>query len=140
VSSLIRIFRSKSSRAIYGRALYEQAGLSLDDDLELLNKSARIAANPASFAYLAQNISFDGKINIPVLTMHTKGDGLVVLEDEQSYARVVREAGNDKLLRQVLVHRAGHCTVHSGGNHCDPPGIVELPQHRPPGRALIRMI
>jgi len=109
-SFLIRIFRSKSSRAIYGRALYEQAGLSLHDDLELLHKSARIAANPASFAYLAQNISFNGKINIPVLTMHTKGDGLVVLEYEQSYARVVREAGNDKLLRQVFVHRAGHCT------------------------------
>jgi pimeloyl-ACP methyl ester carboxylesterase len=91
------------------RALYEAAGLSLEDDLKLLENTARIAANPASVAYLDQNISFNGRIQIPVLTMHTKGDGLVVVEDEQAYSSVVQRAGNNKLLRETFVHRAGHC-------------------------------
>jgi hypothetical protein len=45
-----------------------------------------------------------------VLTMHTTGDGLVVPENEQAYRSVVDEAGGARLLRQVFVHRAGHCT------------------------------
>jgi hypothetical protein len=42
--------------------------------------------------------------------MHTTGDGLVVPENEQAYRSVVDRAGNRDLLRQVFVHRAGHCT------------------------------
>ena len=59
--------------------------------------------------YLAQNISFNGRISVPVLTMHTTGDGLVVPENEQAYASVVGRAGNSRLLRQIFVSRAGHC-------------------------------
>jgi len=42
--------------------------------------------------------------------MHTTGDGLVVPENEQAYRSVVRSAGNTPLLRQIFVHRAGHCS------------------------------
>ena len=41
--------------------------------------------------------------------MHTTGDGLVVNQNEQAYASIVRRAGNSALLRQIFVHRAGHC-------------------------------
>ena len=41
--------------------------------------------------------------------MHTTGDGLVEVENEQAYRDVVDEAGNQRLLRQTFVHRAGHC-------------------------------
>ncbi len=41
--------------------------------------------------------------------MHTTGDGLVVNQDEQAYATVVRSEGDSNLLRQTFVHRAGHC-------------------------------
>jgi len=44
-----------------------------------------------------------------VLTMHTTGDGLVVPENESAYRSVVRHGGNASLLRQIFVHRAGHC-------------------------------
>jgi len=91
-------------------ALYKQAGLSLDQDLNALNAAPRISADPGAESYLNQYITFDGNLNIPVLTMHTTGDGLVVNEDEQAYASVVRFAGDNSLLRQVFVHRAGHCT------------------------------
>lgn len=91
-------------------ALYARAGLSLDDDLNTLQNAPRIAADPGAVDYLSQFINFNGQINIPVLTMHTTGDGLVVNQDEQAYASDVRAAGNNGLLRETFVHRAGHCT------------------------------
>ena len=91
------------------QALYQAAGLNLDTDLQALNSAARIKANQPSVAYLKQNIIFNGQIHIPVLTMHTKGDGLVVVEDESAYKDVVDREHDDKFLRQTFVHRAGHC-------------------------------
>jgi dienelactone hydrolase len=90
-------------------ALYKAAGLSLGADLRTLNHATRISADPKAVAYLARNISFNGRISVPVLTLHTTGDGLVVPENEQAYAQVVREAGNGRLLRQEFISRAGHC-------------------------------
>jgi pimeloyl-ACP methyl ester carboxylesterase len=90
-------------------ALYAAAGLSLENDLEALNQASRISANPASVEYLEQNIIFNGDIHIPVLTMHTEGDGLVSNENEEAYRDTVRQAGHNRLLRETFVHRAGHC-------------------------------
>jgi pimeloyl-ACP methyl ester carboxylesterase len=91
-------------------ALYRAAGLSLIKDLLKLNSAPRISAKPSAVAYLAKYISFNGDISIPVLSMHTTGDGLVVPENEQAYRSVVDRDGNGKLLRQIFVSRAGHCT------------------------------
>jgi pimeloyl-ACP methyl ester carboxylesterase len=90
-------------------ALYKAAGLSLHKDLETLNHATRISADPSAVKYLEHNITFDGRLTIPVLTMHTTGDGLVVPENEQAYRSVVRKAGNRPMLQQIFVHRAGHC-------------------------------
>ncbi len=90
-------------------ALYKAAGLSLTKDLLTLNSAPRISAKPSAVAYLAKNIAFNGDISIPVLTMHTTGDGLVVPENEQAYRSVVDRDGNGNLLRQIFVNRAGHC-------------------------------
>ncbi|HKF21828.1 MAG TPA: prolyl oligopeptidase family serine peptidase [Candidatus Angelobacter sp.] len=91
-------------------ALYQAAGLDLEDDLETLNHAARISANPASVEYLENNIIFNGDVDMPVLTLHTTGDGLVSNQNESAYRNTVREAGDRRLLRQLFVHRAGHCT------------------------------
>jgi pimeloyl-ACP methyl ester carboxylesterase len=91
-------------------ALYQTAGLSLEADLDTLNHAARIKANPEAVEYVKQNIIFNGQIDIPVLTMHTTGDGLVVVENESAYKDVVdRVDDNRRLLRQTFVDRAGHC-------------------------------
>jgi hypothetical protein len=90
-------------------ALYRAAGLNLEDDLETLAHTPRVAADPAAVDYLKRFIVFDGRIRQPVLTVHTIGDGLVLNQDEQAYASVVRAAGNERLLRQTFVSRAGHC-------------------------------
>jgi hypothetical protein len=90
-------------------ALYQTAGISLIEDIETLNRAARIKANPSAVQYLEQNIIFDGEIHIPVLTMHTTGDGLVVNENESAYRTIVDLVGDGNFLRQTFVSRAGHC-------------------------------
>jgi pimeloyl-ACP methyl ester carboxylesterase len=100
---------SRSSDQAEVSALYQRAGLSLDADLQTLQDTVRISADPEALHYLESNIIFDGQIGIPVLTMHTNGDGLVVVQNESAYNNVVSEAGNSAFLRQIFVHRAGHC-------------------------------
>lgn len=90
-------------------ALYEQAGLSLDSDLDALEDAARISPDRHAIEYLEKNIVYNGDIHIPVLTLHTTGDGLVVVENESAYRQVVLEDGNGQFLRRTFVSRAGHC-------------------------------
>ena len=92
-------------------ALYQQAGLSLADDLSTLNRAPRIAPDLDALGYAIRNITFNGRLGgVPVLAMHTTGDPLVVAQQERAYAQAVRAAGNAGLLRQAFVHRAGHCS------------------------------
>jgi pimeloyl-ACP methyl ester carboxylesterase len=91
------------------KALYQKAGLNLDSDLKTLEDAKRIAVRQSALDYVKQNIIYNGDITIPVLTLHTKGDGLAVNENESAYKDVVDGAGNGKLLRQLFMHRAGHC-------------------------------
>ncbi|MGI9058684.1 MAG: alpha/beta hydrolase family protein [Ktedonobacteraceae bacterium] len=102
-----QLAHSASSREV--SALYKQAGLNLNQDLNTLTTTQRIKADPGAVGYLNKYITFNGDLNMPVLTMHTTGDGLVVNQDEQAYASVVDWRGDSNLLRQVFVHRAGHC-------------------------------
>lgn len=91
--------------------LYEKAGLDLAGDLDALARAPRISADPAAIAYLERHVVFSGKLaGLPVLTAHTDGDGLVIPDHEHAYAEVVSSAGDQHLLRQLYIHRAGHCT------------------------------
>jgi len=99
-----------SSNRAEVRALYDQAGLGLSADLDALEAAPRIEANPAATSVLGKASTLTGLIQVPVLTMHTTGDGLVPVEDERAYASFVRAADDNALLRQTFVHRAGHCT------------------------------
>jgi pimeloyl-ACP methyl ester carboxylesterase len=91
------------------QALYTAAGLSLDADLAALKSAARIASDPAAQTYLSENIIYNGQLPIPVLTLHTTGDGLVPVEDENAYTKTVHKANDSLFLRETFVHRAGHC-------------------------------
>jgi pimeloyl-ACP methyl ester carboxylesterase len=92
------------------KALYAAAGLDLNKDLDTLNDAPRISAKASAVEYVSKYITYNGELKIPVLTMHTTGDGLVEVTDENAYASVVKGAGDSSMLRQVYVHRAGHCT------------------------------
>ena len=105
-----RVQLSHSTDRAEVMALYAAAGLDLNQDLDTLNAAPRISADPAAVNYLTNFITYNGNLGIPVLTLHTSGDGLVEVTDENAYASVVRSAGSNSLLRRVFVHRAGHCT------------------------------
>ncbi len=90
-------------------ALYQTAGLNLQEDLGVLARAPRVSADPTAREYLRRFITFDGDLKIPVLTMHTSGDGLVPVEEEHAYGQTVARATRSALLRQLFVHRAGHC-------------------------------
>ncbi len=94
--------------------LYAQANLDLVKDLRSLNAGATIKADPAAAAYLDRYISFDGDLGVPMLSIHTVGDGLVIPPNETAYANAVAAAGNSDMLRQLFVHRAGHCAFSPG--------------------------
>src|ERR1700737_905518 len=95
-------------------ALYKQAGLSVDADLNTLAAAPRISAKADALKYLEKNIVYNGEIEPPVVTMHTIGDGLVLPQDEQAYASVIRSEGDQGLLRETFVSRAGHCAFTPG--------------------------
>jgi pimeloyl-ACP methyl ester carboxylesterase len=100
---------SKSVDLAEVKALYQAAGLNLNQDLSTLDNAPRISAKPSAVTYLSQNIAYNGDITVPTLTLHTTGDGLVVPENEQAYRSVVNRAGQGNLLQQLFVARAGHC-------------------------------
>jgi len=103
-----RAFAASPGRA-EAETLYQQAGLDLGADLARIQAAPRIAADPAAVSYLNQNLSFNGKLVVPEVTMHTTGDGLVVVGNEAAYADVVASSSSSGQLRQLFVHRANHC-------------------------------
>jgi hypothetical protein len=90
--------------------LYQRDGLDLEADLNALAAAPRIAADPAARDYLTTFTTFDGELRDPMVTLHTEGDPLAMVEQEQAYRTSVRRAGHSPLLRQVFTERAGHCT------------------------------
>ncbi len=85
-------------------------GLMVTTD-QLNAEVARIAAN-ASFRDRAAYPEFaemTGAIRTPLLTLHGTGDLFVPISLEQSYRRIVEDAGNGDLLVQRAIRRAGHC-------------------------------
>ena len=97
-------------------ALYHAAGLSLTADLRKLNQAQRISASPSAVRYLARSIAFNGHLAVPVLTMHTTGDGLVVRRTSRP-------------TRAWWTGRAtGGCC---GRSLCTGPGTARSPRPRP---------
>ncbi|MFN2627780.1 MAG: hypothetical protein ABR569_03980 [Gaiellaceae bacterium] len=102
---------SRSAGRAEVEALYGTAGLDLAADLGALAAAPRVAADPEAVAYLERHIVFSGDLGgVPVLTLHTTGDGLVQPDNEDAYRDVVESAGQQELLRQLYLHRGGHCT------------------------------
>lgn len=91
-------------------AAYRSAGLSLAEDLETLASAERMAADPEAVAFVEQTATFTGKLPVPVLSLHTNGDGAGTTADDEAYASAVRSAGSAPLLRQLYVSSDGHCT------------------------------
>ncbi|MGI8549596.1 MAG: alpha/beta hydrolase family protein [Dehalococcoidia bacterium] len=71
----------------------------------------RLPADPA-VRNAATNPAFapmTGRINAPLLTLHTTGDAFVPFRLEQDYRRIVESAGRGDLLVQRAIRRPDHC-------------------------------
>ncbi len=96
------------------RRLYSRAGLDLRADFARLAAEPRVSADPAAVRYLERGIVFTGDLRIPVLTVNGTGDQISTVAQQQSYSALIRQAGNESLLRQTYVRTAGHCTYTTG--------------------------
>ena len=104
-----RLLARSGSRDVVG-AMYRQSTLDLRADLRRLATAPRVRADGRATRYLIRNVVYDGRIRVPVLTVHTTADGLVVSPHERAYRDTVRRAGRGRLLRQLWLDRPGHCT------------------------------
>jgi homoserine acetyltransferase len=91
------------------KALYREAGLNLEDDLNRLTATATKQVEPEPLAWMTRTSEPTGRLKVPALSIHTISDQLVPVEMENEYAAAVRSAGRSHLLRQAYVHRIGHC-------------------------------
>jgi hypothetical protein len=91
------------------KALYQDAGLNLGADLATLTAHATVKADPAALASLRASSDPTGKLAVPELDLHTVGDNLVPVEQENYYGKLVSQAGDSGLLRQAYTESPGHC-------------------------------
>jgi pimeloyl-ACP methyl ester carboxylesterase len=103
----------RSGRITFVRHFYELAGLDMERDLAALNSAPRITADPGAVAYMRANYVPSGSLPVPVLTLHTSGDGLTIPATHGGLRTISRDAGRERQLAQLWVRRAGHCTFTS---------------------------
>jgi dienelactone hydrolase len=70
---------------------------------QAVDQSVRNAKTYPAFA------PFTGRITVPLLTLHTTGDGFVPFSLEQDYRRTVDASGSGDLLVQRAIRRPDHC-------------------------------
>ena len=73
----------------------------------------RVAADQGANPRLPGSVRWlpvvEGRVGVPVLTMHTLGDFYVPFKHEQNYRRAVEGQGNGQWLVQRAVRAPGHC-------------------------------
>jgi len=85
---------------------------TIDGDSNALNRRIkRYAADPVAAAYLAAWYSPTGKLDAPMLAIHTTYDPIVPSNAPDTYATRAREAGNPGLFVQQYVEHDGHCAI-----------------------------
>lgn len=96
------------------KKLYREAGLDLRADLDTLTATADVTADPAALERARAVSDLTGRLQVPVLSVHTTNDTLMPAQVQEEYDEMVRDARAGGLLRQALVHRVGHCTFSPG--------------------------
>lgn len=81
----------------------------IDGWLAALNAGRTFSAPFYSRFYLKQNADYTGRIDGPVLTLHTLYDPLVTVSQEREYAQTVEQARRGRYLYQAYTNGNGHC-------------------------------
>ena len=80
-----------------------------DDDAALNAGVFRAGFNAGAIAWLNGAYNPTGDVEIPTITMHTIGDGLVIVENEHEYREEFIEEQDRRKLFQIYTNAAGHC-------------------------------
>ncbi len=79
------------------------------DDAALNAGVFRAGFDPGAIAWLNSAYNPTGDVEIPTVTMHTIGDGLVIVENEHEYREEFGEEGDRGKLFQIFTNAGGHC-------------------------------
>jgi pimeloyl-ACP methyl ester carboxylesterase len=80
-----------------------------DDDMALNADVFRAGFNEEANEWLNRAYNPNGRVAIPTVTMHTIGDGLVIVENEHEYREEFIEEGRRHRLFQLFINAGGHC-------------------------------
>jgi hypothetical protein len=83
----------------------------VDAWLAQMNARRNIEAKPSARNYVRNNTDYNGKIQHPILTVHTIIDPLLVVANETAYAELNAAAGRQDLLFQTYTTGVGHCNL-----------------------------
>jgi len=88
------------------------AGLGVNADLLLqqMNDSTQFASDRNARNYVEHYFDPSGRIDVPVLTLHTIGDPIATPNNESAYRNTVAQQGNADLLMQQFTNGMGHAT------------------------------
>ena len=87
------------------------AHVGTGDDDSLNRRVRRYTADAAALPYLARWYTPSGRLERPVLALHTSADPLVPIIWPNDYAQRTRTAGRSDRFVQQWVEREGHCTM-----------------------------
>lgn len=99
----------RSGRWDWVAHFYRAAHLDLDRELERLNATARVQAQRQATQYMRAHYAPSGRLAVPLLSIHTVGDGLTSEVFQGGYARTVSRNGASARYRAASVQAAGHC-------------------------------
>ena len=102
-----------SPRYAQVNALYKEAGINLDADLQALDGGAHYKPEGQARQNLERTSTNTGHLPIPELNVHTISDQLIPVQQESTYAARVAAAGDANNLRQSYADAIGHCNFTS---------------------------
>lgn len=103
--NISRVYSLSDAENVY----LAELGIDAESLLTDMNARTNITADVNAREYLELYADFTGTISRPVLTMHTKYDGITPVAMESSYRDTVSAAGYLENLVQVYTEGVGHC-------------------------------
>lgn len=105
------LFRDLTQRVLGGRNPFDNRHVAYrgsEDDAALNAGVQRFDADPQAVADLAADSDLQGRLPVPVLTMHAIDDPTALVEYEAQYREVVQAAGSGERLVQTFTREHEH--------------------------------